>query len=68
MHLGNAEAESIIPERATDERRSKEITPSGFGYSIFSHSLAGFIFEWSAPPWDNVHLSKFKPNVPSNSN
>lgn len=31
----------LVPLRATDDRRSKLICPSGFGYSIGVQSLAG---------------------------
>src|SRR5690554_2750018 len=38
----------LVLEMNTEERRSKVSLPSGFGYSIFGHSLAGFRYSWSA--------------------
>lgn len=37
----------LVPVKATDVSKSKLILPSGFGYSIGLHSLAGFSLLWS---------------------
>ena len=37
----------FVPDKKTEESLSKDITPSGLGYSILLHSLAGFSVAWS---------------------
>lgn len=46
----------LVPLNATEESRSKLILPSGLGYSIGVHSLAGFSWFASVPEKDFVEL------------
>merc|ERR1719174_1871054 len=48
----------LVPVSATDERRSKDTSPSGFGYSMGENSEAGLSLSWSAPPCERVNHSR----------
>lgn len=47
-----------MPVNATEESKSNESTPSGFGYSIGVHSLAGFKRSLSLPIRGTINLLK----------
>lgn len=44
----------LVPVNATDDNKSKVITPSGFGYSIGLDSAAGISLSWSGSEKSSV--------------
>lgn len=48
----------LVPLRATEESRSKLSLPSGLGYSMAVHSLAGFSWAESRPRVKELEVIK----------